>query len=115
MTKVHSWPVLATEAYEGDMVPEGVSVGPGGPRGPRGPGPGGICLSVLGSLGTLGSGVLARDLALVSICRVADSRCATWEAMIVEAVWSRPFSVYSRNTSSKSRSLDCSSRGFVRV
>ena len=101
--------MLAIEAY---IVPEGVSVGPGGPKGL---GPGGICLSVLGSLGTLGSGVLARDLALVLICRVADSKYATWEAIIVEAVWSRPFSMYSRNTSSKSRSLDYSSRSFVRV
>ena len=97
------------------MVPEGVSVGPGGPRGPRGPGPGGIYLSILSLLSILSSGVLARDLALVSIYRVADSRYTTWEAMIVEAVWSQPFSIYSQNTSSKSRSLDYSSRDFMRV
>jgi hypothetical protein len=38
-----------------------------GPVGPGGLFPGGDCLSVLGLLGTLGTGALARALALFSI------------------------------------------------
>ena len=66
-------------------------------------------------LGMLGAEGLARVLALFSICRVAVSRLATWEAIIAEAACSLPFSVYSRNTSSKFSSLDCSVREVVRV
>ena len=66
-----------------------VSIVPGGPGGPGVPGglfPERGCLSILGLLGTLGTGALARALALFSIWRVANSRLATWEAIMVEAV-----------------------------
>ena len=62
-----------------------------------------------------GVGAFARALAFVSICLVAVSKLATCDAMIVEADWSRPFSVYSRNISRRSRILDCSSCDLVRV
>ena len=58
---------------------------------------------------------LVRALALDSIWWVAVSMWATWEAMIVEADCSLPFSVYSRKISRRSRSFDCSSCDFVRV
>ena len=67
---------------------------PGGPGGPEGPFPERGCLSILGLLGTLGTGgaglgalgvgAFAKALALFSICRVAASRLATWEAKIEE-------------------------------
>ena len=79
--------------------------GPGGLKGPvlvlvlRGG-----CLGrlVLAMLGTLGIDALASVLALASICLVA---CSKW---LLVRLCSFPFSVYSRNTSSKSSSLDCS-------
>lgn len=88
-TSVHSWglavivlaPLVAVSAYEGWF----------------------------GRAGRVVS--LARALVLVSICRVTASRLAIWEAIIEEAAWILPFSVYSRNTSSRSK---CCYRGGVR-
>ena len=75
----------------------------------------GDCLSILGLLGTLGIGALARALALFSIWRVANSRLATWEVIMVKAVWSRPFLVYLQKTSNRLSSFDCLLRDLVRL
>ena len=48
-------------------------------------------------------------------CRVADSRLAIWDVMIVEALNKAPFSVYSLKIESRSSKRVCSSREFVRV
>ena len=49
------------------------------------------------------------------IWRVADSRLAICEVMIVEALNRAPFSVYSLKIESKSSRRFCSSREFVSV
>jgi hypothetical protein len=78
----------------------------------------GSVLGLLAGLGWFGGAgrvvSLARARALVSICHVAASRLAIWE-VIIEAAWILPFSVYSRNTSRRSKSFDCSSRDFSMV
>jgi hypothetical protein len=103
LTKIHSWGLvvlgvllLATDAKEESVLIELVE------------------LFVVVEYSELVELVgLARAFALDSIWRVADSKLATWDAIIVEALWSRPFSVYSRKISRRSKSLDCSLTDLV--
>jgi hypothetical protein len=81
--------------------------------------PGALMAAVVANDGGWTVGVMAcvavKVLALFSIFLVADSRLATWEAMMVEAFWwSFPFSVYSLNISNRSRRQDFSVWDWVR-
>jgi hypothetical protein len=65
-------PVLEHELVLGPLLGHKLATDAKVPGGPEGG-----CLSVLGLLGTLGAVVLAKALALASICLVANSRLET--------------------------------------